>query len=93
MIPISVCCLWPSRKTELGARPDTVVRCPAGHLTPSGEVVEWFMALVLKTDHECRFCKGFEGFREALGPLLDRFGELFGFPLQVALLGRKTRVI
>ena len=51
------------------------------------------MALVLKTDQECKFYKGFEGFREALGPLLDRLGELFGFPPQVALLGTKTRVI
>ena len=51
------------------------------------------MALVLKTDQECRLYKEFEGFREALGPLLDRFGELFGFPPQVALLGRKICVI
>ena len=62
-------------------------------IDPPGEVVEWFIALVLKTDQACKFYKGFEGFREALGPLLDRFGELFGFPPQVALLGRKTRVI
>ena len=62
-------------------------------IDPQGEVVEWFMALVLKTDQECRFYKGFEGFHEILGPLLDRFGELFGFPPQFALLGRKTRVI
>ena len=51
------------------------------------------MALVLKTDQECKFYKGFEGLREALGPLLDRLGDLFGFPPQVALLGMKTRVI
>ena len=50
------------------------------------------MALVLKTDQECKFHKGFEGFCEALGPLLDRLGELFGFPQQVALIGSKSRV-
>ena len=81
-------------ETELAAkgRPNTkVVQCLVLH-DLSGEVVEWFMALVLKTDQECKFQSVTGTSAEVLGPFLDRFPRWFRKSLPISWHRLKRRV-